>query len=84
MQLPGAFWVALLLGIIPVVQSVLSQFFPDSQYWWSALLVGSLAALAKAVQVQATKPPVVDAPPGAAGAPLVSAESQKVKSFLFG
>jgi hypothetical protein len=49
--LPSVFWLVLILGLIPGVQAVLEQFFPSTEYWYSALVVAVLGAVAKAVQV---------------------------------
>jgi hypothetical protein len=51
--LPGVVWVVLILALIPGVQSVLERFFPSSEYWYSALVVAVLGAIAKAVEVWA-------------------------------
>lgn len=51
--LPGVVWVVLILALIPGVQAVLTQFFPSTEYWYSALVVAVLGAIAKAVEVWA-------------------------------
>lgn len=51
--LPGVVWVVLILALIPGVQAVLEQFFPATEYWYSALIVAVLGAIAKAVEVWA-------------------------------
>jgi len=51
--LPGVVWVVLILALIPGVQAVLTQFFPATEYWYSALIVAVLGALAKAIEVWA-------------------------------
>jgi hypothetical protein len=51
--LPGVVWVVLLLALIPGVQQILEQFFPSTEYWYSALIVALLSAIAKAVEVWA-------------------------------
>lgn len=51
--LPGVVWVVLILALIPGVQVVLEQFFPASEYWYSALIVALLGAIAKAIEVWA-------------------------------
>lgn len=51
--LPSVFWLVLILALIPGVQAVLEQFFPATEYWYSALIVAILGALAKAIQVWA-------------------------------
>jgi hypothetical protein len=51
--LPGVVWVVLILALIPGVQSVLERFFPSSEYWYSALIVALLGAIAKAIEVWA-------------------------------
>jgi hypothetical protein len=66
-NIPGAFWVALVGAVVPAITVVLQQYFPEAQYWWTALAVALLAAVAKAVQVYAgagsqAQPP---APPAA-------------------
>ncbi len=51
--LPGVVWVVLILALIPGVQAVLEQFFPATEYWYSALIVAVLGAIAKAIEVWA-------------------------------
>ena len=51
--LPGVVWVVLILALIPGVQAVLEQFFPSTEYWYSALIVAVLGAIAKAIEVWA-------------------------------
>lgn len=51
--LPGVVWVVLILALIPGVQGVLERFFPSSEYWYSALIVAVLGAIAKAIEVWA-------------------------------
>ncbi len=51
--LPGVVWVVLILALIPGVQAVLDQFFPSTEYWYSALIVAVLGAIAKAIEVWA-------------------------------
>ena len=66
MGLPSVFWLVLILALIPAVQGILEQFFPATEYWYSALIVAILGAVAKAIQV--TYGAAGDgAPPGAAG-----------------
>ena len=43
--LPGVVWVVLILALIPGVQAVLEQFFPATEYWYSALIVAVLGRL---------------------------------------
>jgi hypothetical protein len=52
-QVPGALWVALIVGIIPVVQQVIQQFYPEASYAWSALVVTALGVVLKTIQVYA-------------------------------
>lgn len=49
--IPGAFWVALVAALVPALAAVLAQFFPESQYWWSPVIIAGLYAVLKAVQV---------------------------------
>lgn len=68
--LPSVFWLVLILALIPAVQGILEQFFPVTEYWYSALIVAILGALAKAIQVTyggGDSAPTVAPPPGAAG-----------------
>lgn len=68
--LPSVFWLVLILALIPGVQMVLEQFFPATEYWYSALIVAILGAVAKAIQVTyGGNAPVggMAPPPGAAG-----------------
>jgi hypothetical protein len=51
MGLPSVFWLVLILALIPAVQGILEQFFPATEYWYSALIVAILGAVAKAIQV---------------------------------
>lgn len=51
--LPGVVWVVLILALIPGVQAVLEQFFPATEYWYSALIVAVLGSIAKAIEVWA-------------------------------
>jgi hypothetical protein len=51
--LPGVVWVVLILALIPGVQGVLERFFPSAEYWYSALIVAVLGAIAKAIEVWA-------------------------------
>ena len=51
--LPGVVWVVLILALIPGVQAVLEQFFPATEYWYSALIVAVLGAIARAIEVWA-------------------------------
>ena len=51
--LPGVVWVVLILALIPGVQAVLEQFFPSTEYWYSALVVAVLGSIAKAIEVWA-------------------------------
>lgn len=51
--IPGAFWVALVAAVVPALAAVLAQFFPESQYWWSPVIVAGLYAVVKALQVNA-------------------------------
>ncbi len=51
--LPGVVWVVLILALIPGVQAVLEQFFPATEYWYSALIVAVLGAIAKGIEVWA-------------------------------
>lgn len=70
--LPSVFWLVLILALIPGVQMVLEQFFPATEYWYSALIVAILGSVAKAIQVTyggGAAPPVAP-PPGAAAAPM--------------
>jgi hypothetical protein len=52
-QVPGAVWVALIVGIIPVVQQVIQQFYPEASYAWSAIAVTVLGIVLKSIQVYA-------------------------------
>jgi len=54
-SLPGVVWVVLLLTLIPGLQTVLERFFPSTDYWYSAVIVALLSAIAKAVEVWARR-----------------------------
>ena len=84
--LPGVVWVVLILALIPGVQAVLEQFFPATEYWYSALIVAVLGAIAKAVEVWARQQGMtIETPAGAAGAPAPMAEQpSKVRRWLLG
>lgn len=56
-QVPGALWVALIVGIIPVVQQVIQQFYPEASYAWSAIAVTVLGIILKTIQVYAQPQP---------------------------
>lgn len=85
--LPSVFWLVLILALIPAVQGILEQFFPATEYWYSALIVAILGAVAKAIQVTygggASAGEMVAPPPGAAGdvRPTVKAPG-KVRRWL--
>lgn len=69
--LPSVFWLVLILALIPGVQMILEQFFPATEYWYSALIVAILGAVAKAIQVtygDGATP--AQPPPGVAAAPM--------------
>ncbi len=50
-NLPGIFWLVLILALIPAVNAVIENFWPSSQYYVSAIVIAVLGALAKAIQV---------------------------------
>jgi amino acid permease len=67
--IPGAFWVALVAALVPALAAVLAQFFPESQYWWSPVIIAGLYAILKAIQVnvgKAASPPTPITPAAAA------------------
>jgi hypothetical protein len=64
--IPGAFWVALVVALVPALAAVLAQFFPESQYWWSPLIIAVLYAVLKAVQTAAAATATPTAPQPAA------------------
>lgn len=73
-NLPGAVWIAIIVGIIPVVQQVITQFYPEAAYPVTAVIVVALGALAKGLQVATTKPPkLIETSVNADGAPLPAA-----------
>lgn len=92
MSLPGVFWIVLLLALIPAIQTVLEQFFPATEYWYTALIVALLGAIAKAVEVWARKeyPGEIDLPdgaprPAAAARPAeTTAKSSPARRWLMG
>jgi hypothetical protein len=68
--LPSVFWLVSILALIPAVQGILERFFPATEYWYSALIVAILGAVAKAFQVTyggGAAVGEVAPPPGAAG-----------------
>lgn len=89
-NLPGIFWIVLILALIPAVSAVIDQFWPSSQYYISAIVIAVLGALAKAIQVMLEKGGdtlQIETPPaGAAAAPMqIAAEKPgKVARLLFG
>ena len=88
-NLPGIFWIVLILALIPAVSAVIEQFWPSSQYYVSAIVIAVLGALAKAIQVMLEKgaDTLIETPPaGAAAAPMQIAAKQpgKVARLLFG
>lgn len=87
-NLPGVFWIVLILALIPAISAVLENFWPSSQYYVTALVVAVLGALAKAIQMWAERSgelPPSDGPQAAA-APTVNTYSEpgKAHRFLFG
>jgi amino acid permease len=66
--IPGAFWVALVAAVVPALAVVLAQFFPESQYWWSPVIVAGLYAILKAVLVNVAGKASPPATPTAAAA----------------
>lgn len=51
MKLPNlASIIAVALAIIPALTTALTNEFPQSEYWWSALIVTALAGLGKYLQ----------------------------------
>lgn len=51
MRVPGVFWIVLVVILVPTLLPVLERVFPESNYWWSAVLVTMLAAVAKTVEI---------------------------------
>lgn len=51
--LPSVVWVVVILALIPGFQTILEQFFPSTEYWYSAVIVAILASVARGVQVWA-------------------------------
>lgn len=68
MRLPGTFWIVLVVLLIPTLMPILQSVFPQSSYWWSAILVVILAAIAKTVEIVYRKQ-IAKAMPTAAAAP---------------
>lgn len=88
-NLPGIFWIVLILALIPAVSAVIDQFWPASQYYISAIVIAVLGALAKAIQVMLEKgaDTLIETPPmGAAAAPtpMRAIETNKIVRLLFG
>lgn len=86
-NLPGVFWIVLILALIPAISAVLENFWPSSQYYVTALVVAVLGALAKAIQVWAEKTgelPPTDGPQPAATVNTYSEQPGKVSRFLLG
>lgn len=54
-NLPGIFWIILILALIPAVSAVIDQFWPASQYYVSAIIIAILAAIAKTLQIMLEK-----------------------------
>lgn len=67
-SIPGAFWAALIVAVVPAVQTVIMQFWPEASYIWSAAIVAGLTAIAKAAQMALAPPPPAP-PPGVAATP---------------
>ncbi len=81
-HIPGALWVALIVGIIPVVQQVIAQFYPESSYPLTAVVVTGLGVLAKSVQVATQgngQQPAIDDTINSDGAPLPAAAPAPVR-----
>lgn len=51
MRVPGVFWIVLVVILVPTLIPVLERVFPESNYWWSAILVVVLAAVAKTLEL---------------------------------
>jgi hypothetical protein len=51
MNIPGVFWVILIVILVPALIPVLQQAFPSSTYAWSAVIVVVLAAIAKTTEI---------------------------------
>lgn len=50
-NLPGVFWVILIVVLVPALVPVIEQVFPASAYQWSAVLVVVLVSVAKTVEI---------------------------------
>ncbi len=77
MNVPGVFWIILVVILVPSLIPVLQQVFPSSTYAWSAILVVVLAAVAKTVEIVYKKQieKTVGAPmPAAAPRPIGAGE----------
>ncbi len=72
-NIPGVFWVILIVILVPSLIPVLQQVFPSSTYMWSAIVVVVLAAIAKTVEVVYRKQ--IDK---AMGGPLPAAMAQPI------
>ncbi len=49
--IPGIFWVILIVILVPMLIPVIQRVAPESTYWWSAIVVVILAAIAKTVEI---------------------------------
>lgn len=89
--LPGVFWVAVFVAVVPAVAGVIAQYYPAAEYPWVVVVLTGLAAVAKSLELAFTQPkpePAINvAPePGApapAAAPLAPAESRPTLPFWF-
>lgn len=87
--LPGVFWVAVFVAVVPAVAGVIEQFYPAAQYPAVVAVLAGLAAVAKSLELALTKQqpePLVTSEPGApvpAAAPLAPSEPSPTTPFWF-
>jgi hypothetical protein len=91
-SLPGVFWVAVFVAVVPAVAGVIEQYYPAAEYPWVVAVLTGLAAIAKSLELAFTRPPKPEplinvAPdpgiPTPAAAPLAPAEPSPTLPFWF-
>lgn len=53
--LPGVFWVATFVAVVPAVAGVIEQFYPTAEYPAVVAVLAGLAAIAKSLELVLTK-----------------------------
>ncbi len=83
-QIPGVFWVAIILLLPPAIIPIIQQFFPANTYWWSAGIIVVLNVIVISIRIAWPKE-AGEVPTGAAAdAQLTAAPKERgVASKLF-